>query len=124
MGWLNDEMNRRLSCLAQYRCKNIEMVVNEVKKQRDSLIVVGVFAVAYIIITALIMFNAEPETFPTMFDAIYWATVSLTTVGYGDLYATSQLQLMIETVLKRLLKNVMELYYRSLCSGVRILVIF
>ena len=42
-----------------------------------------------ILISALVMFNAEPETFGNFFDAIYWATVSLTTVGYGDIYATS-----------------------------------
>ena len=47
------------------------------------------FAIAYVIISALVIFNVEPETFPTMFDAIYWATVSLTTVGYGDVYATT-----------------------------------
>ena len=28
----------------------------------------------------------EPDSFNTFFDAIYWATVSLTTVGYGDIY--------------------------------------
>ena len=36
--------------------------------------------------SALIIFNVEPESFDTLFDAIYWATVSLTTVGYGDIY--------------------------------------
>ena len=40
-------------------------------------------------ISALIMFNVESATFPSFFDAVYWATVSLTTVGYGDIYAVS-----------------------------------
>ena len=38
------------------------------------------------IISALIIFNVESQSFDTFFDAIYWATVSLTTVGYGDIY--------------------------------------
>ena len=46
-------------------------------------------AVGYILVSALVVFNVEPETFNTFFDAVYWATVSLTTVGYGDIYAVS-----------------------------------
>ena len=34
----------------------------------------------------MIFFNVEADSFETFFDAIYWATVSLTTVGYGDIY--------------------------------------
>lgn len=70
--------------------KNINMILNVFRKQKDSLLVVCGFALAYILISALIIFNAEPETFTSMFDAIYWATISLTTVGYGDVYATSE----------------------------------
>ncbi len=82
--------------------KNITMIVNVFRKQKDSLIVVCGFAIAYVLISALVIFNAEPETFPTMYDAIYWATISLTTVGYGDVYATSsigKLATMISAVL-------------------------
>lgn len=69
--------------------KNIAIIINVFKKQKDSLLVVCVLAIGYIIVSALIVFNIEPDTFPTFFDAVYWATVSLTTVGYGDIYAVS-----------------------------------
>ncbi len=69
--------------------KNIRIIVNVFKKQRDSLLVVCGLAIGYVFVTALIMYNIEPETFETIFDAFYWATVSLTTVGYGDLYAVT-----------------------------------
>ena len=69
--------------------RNVSIIVNVFRKQKDSLIVVCALAVGYVVVTALIMFNVEPDTFNTFFDALYWATVSLTTVGYGDLYAVS-----------------------------------
>ena len=31
----------------------------------------------------------EPDSFNSFFDAVYWATVSLTTVGYGDIDPTT-----------------------------------
>ena len=40
-------------------------------------------------ISALVVFNVEPDSFGNFFDAIYWATVSLTTVGYCDIYPLS-----------------------------------
>ena len=66
--------------------KSFEIIANVFKSQRKVLSAVGSLAVAYILISALVIYNVEPDSFNTFFDAIYWATVSLTTVGYGDIY--------------------------------------
>ena len=69
--------------------KSISIIIEVFKKQRESLLVVCGLAGGYILVSALVVISVEPETFPTFFDAIYWATVSLTTVGYGDIFAVS-----------------------------------
>jgi voltage-gated potassium channel len=64
-----------------------------IRKEKKVLFTVLVIAIFYVFLTALIMFNAEPRlnpvtgavTFQDFFDALYWATVTLTTVGYGDM---------------------------------------
>lgn len=78
--------------------RNIRMIMNVFRKQKQSLIAVGTLALGYILITALIMFNVESETFDTFFDALYWATISLTTMGYGDIYAVSDIGRLITMV--------------------------
>ena len=66
--------------------KSIKMIKGVFVKQRRPLMTVGLLAIAYILISALVVFNVEPDSFGDFFDAVYWATVSLTTVGYGDIY--------------------------------------
>lgn len=69
--------------------KSLLLIIDVVKEQRAPLLAVGTLALGYVLISALVVFNVEPESFGNFFDAVYWATVSLTTVGYGDIYPVS-----------------------------------
>ncbi len=71
--------------------RNVSRLVEVLKKQSKSLIAVLSMAVFYVLFTALVMFNIEPDTFNTFFDAIYWAAISLTSVGYGDITPVSEI---------------------------------
>lgn len=70
----------------------LDILVGVMKKERKVLTSVLFIAAFYVFVTALVMFNVEPQinpatgqaTFRSFFDALYWATVTLTTVGYGD----------------------------------------
>ena len=66
--------------------KSFDVIASVFKKQKKVLSAVATMAVAYVLISALVIYNVEPVSFETFFDAIYWATISLTTVGYGDIY--------------------------------------
>lgn len=81
---------RTLKVLRAFRflrySKSFEIVANVFKTQRKVLSAVATLAVGYVLISALVIYNVEPDSFATFFDAVYWATISLTTVGYGDIY--------------------------------------
>lgn len=69
--------------------KSLAIIVEVIREQKEPLLAVGTLAAVYVLISALVIFNVEPDSFDSFFDAVYWATVSLTTVGYGDIYPVS-----------------------------------
>ena len=71
--------------------KSINMIINVFKDQKETLATIAGIAVGYVLISALVVLNVEPETFDNYFEAVYWATISLTTVGYGDIYPITML---------------------------------
>lgn len=66
--------------------KSVQIIFDVIREQKDPLLAVCSMAAGYVIISAMIIYNVEPATFDNFFEAIYWATVSLTTMGYGDIY--------------------------------------
>ncbi|MDO4299863.1 MAG: ion channel [Clostridia bacterium] len=73
-------------------------VIDVYKKVRHILFTVLLMAMSYIFITALFMFCAEGNNFNSFFDALYWATTALTTVGYGDIYPKTMLGRLISMI--------------------------
>lgn len=79
--------------------KNMQILFKVLHKERHILFTVFLIAVAYIVTTALIMFNIEEsDMFNDFFDALYWATTTLTTVGYGDIYPATDLGRIISMI--------------------------
>ena len=64
--------------------KTMTQIANVLRRVRTQLGAVAILAVIYIFISAALLFQLEPESFDSFMDAIYWSTISLTTVGYGD----------------------------------------
>lgn len=57
---------------------------------RDDLVLFGVIALIVLYLSAIGIYHfehdAQPDKFTSVFDSLWWAVATLTTVGYGDIY--------------------------------------
>ena len=81
-----------------HHSRSVQLVLRVLARERDALLAVLVLALGYVFISALVIFNVEPDTFNTFFDALYWAVISLSTIGYGDIYARTTAGQMISMI--------------------------
>lgn len=65
--------------------KTMVIIANVIRKVRNQLLAVLILIMVYIFVSAMLIFQLEPEIFDSFFDALYWATISITTIGYGDI---------------------------------------
>jgi len=58
------------------------------KLVREEVVIFGLFSLALIYLSAVGIYfcehKAQPEVFASVFDGLWWAIVTLTTLGYGD----------------------------------------
>ena len=75
----------RMLKLVRYS-KTMIIIRNVIRKVKSQLMAVLFLIIIYIFGAAMLIFQHEPDLFDNFFDALYWATISITTIGYGDIY--------------------------------------
>lgn len=79
------------------------LLIESIKRSMNKLIVYFLFVTVLVSVLGTIMFmiegNDKNSSFQTIPDSIYWAIVTLTTVGYGDITPTTMIGRIIASMI-------------------------
>jgi voltage-gated potassium channel len=75
--------------------QSLNRLANVIKSKKEELVITLFSAIVLLIIASSLMYfiekEAQPDVFGSIPDAMWWGAVTLTTVGYGDVYPVTLL---------------------------------
>lgn len=84
----------RILKLTRY-LNSFKLIVKVIKSRKHELFITGYIAVLLLLIASTLMFeienDAQPDKFPNILAALWWAIATLTTIGYGDIFPITDL---------------------------------
>ncbi|WP_367363243.1 ion transporter [Mesotoga sp.] len=77
----------------------LSKVVRVIKRKASEIISTFIVMFILIVLAASLMYYVEPQTYDSIPHAMWWGIVTLTTVGYGDVYPQTALGQLIGSIL-------------------------
>ncbi len=82
---------------------SLSLIWTVIKEKKNELLMTGFITFVVLLMASFLMYAIEgqqqPEAFPNIFAAFWWAVATLTTIGYGDIYPITALGKLISGVI-------------------------
>lgn len=82
---------------------SFQLITKVMKSRKYELLMTIFVAFMFIVVASTVMFElereAQPDKFPDIISAFWWAIATLTTIGYGDVYPVTSLGKCVSTVI-------------------------